>query len=64
LIIEEPNKRTLLQIKNIGAFSLIANKTCRDAITYYDHYNGDEIEINSGYLKRLLEADYNLSCSF
>jgi|ERR1035437_1936042 hypothetical protein len=54
LLMFVPNQRTLLQIKNIGAFSLITNKTCRDTITNYDFLN-DAIALNSGYYKTLIE---------
>ncbi|QEC69550.1 hypothetical protein FRZ67_20420 [Panacibacter ginsenosidivorans] len=54
LIMFVPDQRTLLQIKNIGAFSLITNKTCRDTITNYDYFN-NAIAINSGYYKTLIE---------
>src|SRR5215831_1526697 len=39
-----PNNRTLSQIKNVGAFSLITNKTCRDTITAYDNFNENFIK--------------------
>jgi hypothetical protein len=50
LLMYKANSRTLSQIKNVGAFSLITNKACRDSITAYDYFNENVIKTNStGY---------------
>ena len=44
-----PNNRTHSEIKNVGAFSLITNKACRDSITAYYNFNENAIKINTTY---------------
>jgi len=58
LIMFTPDNRTLSEIKNVGAFSLITNKASRDSITSYDHFNETAIEDNStGYKEWMGDLD-------
>ena len=53
-----PDNRTLSEIKNVGAFSLITNKASWDSITSYDHFNETAIEDNStGYKEWMGDLD-------
>jgi len=58
LIMFTPDNRTLSEIKNVGAFSLITNKASRDSITSYDHFIETAIEDNStGYKEWMGDLD-------
>jgi hypothetical protein len=51
LVYFSANTRTITQIKNTGAFSLIRNKECRDSITEYVNVNEIVIPVNVEGLK-------------